>query len=221
VALMRIDRSMEGTRGVTLIELVAALSLSALVVAMALALYKDVGTAASLLRGRDAGDFSARALFSALSENVLAGGGILSLGDGHLSLVNPAGLRTEYRWEDSTLTVNGHPWPIRLAAMEIRAFGPVLPDAEGWSRERMEHADVDTLDDDRDGRIDHGELDRDRSGELDAWECRYVAGLSIRMETVREGVAKIDSVLVHPRNRAKSWTENAADRLPGIGDFGL
>lgn len=218
---MRTGRTQRGSRGATLIELIAAISLSALVVAMALALYKDVGKAASLLRGRSAGEFSARALFSALSENVLAGGGILSLGESHLQLVNPAGRRIEYRWEDSTLTVNGRAWPIRLASLEIRAFGPVLPESEGWSRERMEHADVDTLDDDRDGRIDHRELDRDRSGELDAWECRYVAGLSIRMETVREDVANVDSVVVHPRNRAKAWAGDDFDRLPGAGEFGF
>jgi prepilin-type N-terminal cleavage/methylation domain-containing protein len=209
------------SRGVTLIELVAALSLSALVVAMALALYKDVGTAASILRGRKAGDFGARTLFTALSENILAGNGILSLGEAHLRLVNPAGRKTEYRWEDSTLTVNGRPWPIRLASLEVRAFGPVLPDLEGWTRERMEYADVDTLDEDRDGRIDHGELDRDRSGDLDAWECRYIAGVSIRMETVREGVPTVHAVVVHPRNRARAWTEDALDQMPGVGDFGL
>jgi hypothetical protein len=84
----------------------------------------------------------------------------------------------------------------------------------------MELADVDSLDGDRDGTIDFGELDRDRSGELDPYECRYIARFSLRLEAVRSGIVSKYTAMVHPRNHAREWTGDAVDALPGVGDFG-
>lgn len=209
-----------GSAGVTLIELVAAASLSALVVAMAMALYKDVGRLASRLTGGRDEAMQSRVLFNSMSENALAGGGLLGVGPDRLLLLNSAGRKIEYRWEDSALSVNGRPWGFKLASLEFAAFGPALPRGEEWTRERMEFAGLDSLDDDRDGLIDFEDLDRDRSGELEPEECRHVALLAITMKTVREGVETTHRGAIHPRNHARGWTGEDLDPLPGTGDFG-
>lgn len=211
--------------GLSLIELVAALSLSALVLALGLALFKDVGAAATLVRGARDESVEARAAFSSLCDNLLAGGGMLSLAPGRVRLLNRAGARVEYAWSDSTLTVDGRPSRLRIASLEIVPNGPVLPDdASGSSRERMEYAEADSLDDDGDGAIDFDEMDRDRSGELEPWECRWVASVTVRMSTVRSGTVSVLAATVHPRNRAREWAgwsgTEGFDALPGVGDFG-
>lgn len=207
-------------RGVSLIELVVAFSLSSLVVGMGMALYKDVGVAARLVRGGSADALQTRVFFNSLSDNLMAGGGLLSLEPGRLRLLNQQGQKVEYAWEDSAVTVNGKPWNFKLAALEVQPFGPALPKGEEWTRERMELADADSLDGDRDGVIDMDELDRDRSGDLDPYECRFVARVTLKLETVREGTVTTHVGTVHPRNHARDWTEDALDALPGVGDFG-
>lgn len=211
------------SRGVTLIELVVAMSLSALVVGLGLALYKDVGRAASLAgSGRDDA-FETRIFFNSLCDNLMAGGGLLEVAPARLRLLNAAGRPMEYRWEDSTLSVNGRSLGFRLAALEITPSGPARPGGEEWTRERMEFAEVDSLDDDRDGVIDFDELDRDGDGELDPYECRYVVRVDVRMETVHQGATSVLAGTVHPRNPAREGAEGADDALgalPGVGDFG-
>lgn len=209
-----------GSSGVSLLELIIAFSLSALVVGMALALYKDVGSAARILRGSREDDLEARILFNSLAENLMAGGGLLGISPNRLRLLNQAGLRMDYAWEDSTLTVNGRESPFRLASLEVTPFGPTLLTGDTWDRARMESADLDSLDDDRDGTIDFDELDRDRSGELEPWECRYVAMIRLTMTTVHDGKPTIHRGAVHPRNHAREWADDALDALPGVGDFG-
>ena len=209
--------------GLSLIELVAALSLSAMVLALGMALYRDVGAAASQLRGNRDEAFEARVVFSSLCDNLLAGGGLLSLGPERVRLLNRAGARVEYAWSDSTLTVDGRPTGFRIASLEIVPTGPVLPDEEAPVRERMEFAEADSLDDDRDGAIDFDEMDRDRSGELEPWECRWVARVDVRMSTVRSGTVTVLAATVHPRNRArewKGWSGDSFDDFPGEGFFG-
>jgi hypothetical protein len=84
----------------------------------------------------------------------------------------------------------------------------------------MEFAEVDSLDDDRDGAIDFDELDRDRSGGLDPYECRYVARVAVRLETVHQGKPAVLSGAVHPRNHAREGGAETLESLPGVGDFG-
>lgn len=214
------QESGHGASGVTLIELIIAFSLTALVVGMALALYKDVGSATRILRGSRDDDLQARTLFNSLGENLMAGGGILGISPNRLRLLNQAGQKMDYAWEDSTLTVNGRESPIRLASFEVVPSGPILLTGDTWDRARLESSELDSLDDDHDGTIDFDELDRDRSGELETWECRFVARVVLTMTTVHDGKATMHRIAVHPRNHAREWADDALDALPGVGDFG-
>lgn len=209
-----------GQAGLSLIELVVAMSMSALVVGLGLALFKDIGAAARFVAGGRDDALQGRVIFNSLCDNLMAGRGLLSLGSNRIRLLNSAGGKVDYAWEDSSLTVNGKPWGFRLSSLEVTPWGPSLPTGEEWTRERMEYADLDSLDDDRDGTIDFRELDRDRNGELEPMECRFVSRLTLRMETVRDGVPTVHVATVHPRNHAREWTEDALDVLPGVGDFG-
>jgi len=204
-----------GNRGVTLLELIMALALTGLVAAMAVAFWKDAGNAARLTKGRMEAGFQAQALFTSLCENLLAGGGVLSVGPNDLVLVNAHKRRLEYKWSDSTLSVNGKPLGIRIGLFEVAAIGPERPVPEGSSLAAAPSWDLDSLDDDRDGHIDFQELDRNRSGELDLDECRFVASYRITLTIVDGNIPKTLTGLVHPRNHANSQTARDAGGMVG------
>jgi prepilin-type N-terminal cleavage/methylation domain-containing protein len=188
-----------GSRGVTLVELLIAISLSSLVVMMAMALFKDAGFAARLLGGRRDAASRSQALFSSISENLMAGGGILRLAPDHLEILNVRNRKVDYRWEDSAITVNGKTWNLRLASMHVEPEGPSRPAWREFSG--IGPWELDSLDGNRDGAIDFAELDRDHSGELEPEECRFIARIRISMVVIDHGIPIGQSCIVHPRNR--------------------
>lgn len=203
------------TTGVTLVELLIATSLSVLVVGMGLALFKDVGVAARLGSGRRDAAFQAQAAFTALSNSLLSGGGLLRIGPDRLEILNRNDRRLDYRWEDSTLSLNGNRFPFRLASLEIKPEGPARPEAGDFSIQPP--WDLDSLDGDRDGRIDFDELDRDRSGELEREECRFIGRITIEMKIVFRGLINVQTASVHPRNRIPTATARIPEEDPGFG----
>ena len=204
-----------GSSGVSLVELLIAISLSVLVVGMGLALFKDVGAAARLGSGRRDAAFQAQAAFTALSNSLLSGGGMLRIGPDRLEILNRNNRRLDYRWKDSTLALNGKEFAFRLASLEIKPEGPARPEPGNFSIQPA--WDLDSLDGDRDGRIDFDELDRDRSGELEAEECRFVGRISIEMKIVFRDVMIVQSTSVHPRNRIPASTDEAPEDISGFG----
>jgi prepilin-type N-terminal cleavage/methylation domain-containing protein len=191
-----------GSRGVTLIELLIAISLSTVVIGLALALFKDAGLAARLGDSRHEAAAQAQAVFTSLSGNLMTGGGILRLAPGNLRILNARQRPVEYRWEDSVLISNGKTWNLRLASLEVRPLGPMRPEREDFSGGG--EWDLDSLDGNRDGSIDFDELDRDRNGELDPEESRYVAVIEISMTIIQRGLPFTQNCKVHPRNRVPS-----------------
>jgi prepilin-type N-terminal cleavage/methylation domain-containing protein len=202
-------------RGVTLIELIMALSLSALVVGMAMGLFRDVGFAARLGAGRRDAGTQAQALFASLADNLMTGGGIMRLAPDRLELLNLRNRRIEYHWQDSTLTANGKTWAFRLASLEAVPSGPRRPDWKAFSGSLP--WDLDSLDGNRDGAIDFEELDRDRNGELDPEESRYIATIRLTLTTVYRGVTAVQTCVVHPRNRVPAAIGQTAEEVLGSG----
>jgi prepilin-type N-terminal cleavage/methylation domain-containing protein len=209
------DPGFQRSRGVTLVELLIALSLSTVVVGLALALFKDVGFAARLGAGNRDAAFQAQAAFGALGENLMTGNGILELGPDKIVLLNRANRRMEYRWEDSTLRLNGKPFGFRVAALAVEPEGPEAPEANGFSVGTP--WDLDSLDGDRDGRILFDELDRDRSATLDPEECRYIATVKVTLTTVFRGLPVTQTGILHPRNRVPAV---AGDRASDVLESG-
>lgn len=201
------------TRGVTLVELLIAISLSTIVVGLALALFKDAGFAARLGAGKRDSAFQAQAAFGAMAENLMTGNGIVELGPDRIVVLNRANRRMEYRREDSTLSLNGKPFRFKVAALIVEPEGPRRPEGDGFSA--AVQWDLDSLDGDRDGRILFDELDRDRSGALDAEECRYIATVKLTLNTIYKGIPAIQTGVVHPRNRAAAAGE---DEAAGVQD---
>ncbi|MEO7426413.1 MAG: prepilin-type N-terminal cleavage/methylation domain-containing protein [Fibrobacteria bacterium] len=191
-----------GSPGVTLIELLIAISLSTVVIGLALALFKDAGLAARLGDSRREAAAQAQAVFISLSTNLMTGGGILRLAPGNLRILNARQRPMEYRWEDSVLISNGKTWNFRLASLEVRPFGPKRPERQDFTGGG--EWDLDSLDGNRDGSIDFDELDRDRNGELDPEESRYVAVFEISMTIIQRGLPFTQNCKVHPRNRVPS-----------------
>lgn len=199
-----------GIRGVTLVELLLAMSLSAIVVGLALALFKDAGFAARLGAGNRDAASQAQAAFGAVVENLMTGNGIVELGPDKVIVLNRANRRMEYRREDSTLSLNGKPFRFKVAAWIVEPEGPRRPEESGFSVGTP--WDLDSLDGDRDGRILFDELDRDRSGALDPEECRFLATVKLTLGTVYRGIPVFRTAVVHPRNRVLAVTgDKAAD----------
>lgn len=205
----------KGNSGVTLIELLVSISLSVLVVGMALALFRDVGSVARLGQGRADAAMQAQTTFAALSNNLMTGGGLLHLGPGKLDLLNRRNRRMIYLWADSTLTLNDRPMKIRLAFMEAVPEGPVRPDWKDFGGGVA--WDLDSLDGNRDGAIDFDELDRNRSGQLEPGECRYIARIKLTMTTVHRGIATTQTCIVHPRNRVAAVSGQDAESVMETG----
>lgn len=209
---IRTDRS---NSGVTLIELLVAISLSVLVVGMGLALFKDVGSAARLGSGRLDAGFQAQTAFTTLSNSLMSGGGILRIAPDRLVILSRGNRRMDYRWEDSTLSLNGKAFPFRLASLEIRPEGPVRPEAKDFAVQPV--WDLDSLDGDRDGRIGFDEMDRDRNGELEPEECRFIGRISVEMKIVFRDLLSVQTTSVHPRNRIPAVTGQESEDGGGFG----
>jgi prepilin-type N-terminal cleavage/methylation domain-containing protein len=208
-----------GSRGVTLVELLLALSLSAIVVGLALGLFKDAGFAARLGAGNRDAASQAQAAFGALVENLMTGNGMVELGPDEVIVLNRANRRMEYRREDSTLSLNGKPFRFKVAALIVEPEGPRRPEENGFSIGTA--WDLDSLDGDRDGRILFDELDRDRSGILNPEECRFIATVKLTLGTVYRGIPVFRTAVVHPRNRvpavAGAGGDKAADSFEAGG----
>lgn len=198
--------------GVTLVELLMAISMSTLVIGMALALFKDMGFAARLSQDRRDAGFQARAFFGSMSQNLMTGGGILGIAPGRLDLLNVGNRRVEYLWVDSSLTVNGKEMEFRVASLEVEPFGPIRPGREdGFSAAGA--WDLDSLDGNRDGTLDFSELDRDRDGELNPEEGRYIARIRLTLTVMVRGLPMRQTCIVHPRNRISSARGRPADEI--------
>ena len=206
---MQVDRVIRRERGVTLIELLLAVALSSFVVAMVFAFFKDAGFAAHLIRGHRNTGFRSQALFGSLCENVLAGGGVIEVGERSLTLLNSQDQKMEYRWEDSSVFVNGQAVDIRVADMQVEATGPDRPNGDGWASERSAPWDLDSLDQDRDGHIDFHELDQNHSDDLDQQECRFVARYRLTLTVIDQGLPMTLTAVIHPRNHVPASAEFA------------
>ena len=99
--------------GVTMIELLFAISLATVVVLLALALFRDVGFAARITQGKRDAAFESQAAFASLADNLMTGGGILRLGPDRVDLLNRRNRRVTYAWGDSVLSANGAKWMFR------------------------------------------------------------------------------------------------------------
>jgi hypothetical protein len=224
VVLNRTDgpvaRGMQGQsiRGTTLIELLIAISLSTVVVGLALALFKDAGFAARLGAGNRDAASQAQAAFGAIAENLMTGNGIVELGPDEVIVMNRGNRRMEYRREDSTLSLNGKPFRFKVAAWIVEPEGPQRPEENGFSVGTP--WDLDSLDGDRDGRIRFDELDRDRSGVLDPEECRFIATVKLTLSTVYRGIPVLQTGVVHPRNRTPIAAGEAENKAAGFEETG-
>jgi prepilin-type N-terminal cleavage/methylation domain-containing protein len=198
-------------RGLTLIELLIAVAMAGLVAGMAMALFKDMGGAARLIGGRARGDFASQVALTSLSRNLMYGAGVVRLGPNALDLLNTRGKRVEYRWGDSSLTVNGRPLDFRLASMTVEASGPMIPiDADGQPDWDLAPG-LDSLDENRDGTVDFEELDRNGDGELDMYECRFISLIRLTMTTKMGEVSSSRAMAVHPRNHARDSLGTGTD----------
>lgn len=201
--------------GVTLVELLIALAMSSIVLMLALGLFRDVGFAARITGGKRDASFEAQTAFAALTGNLMEGGGILKLGPGEVEILNRRNRRVTYAWSDSVLKANGNAYRFRLASLEAVPAGPVKPAWQAFSAALP--WELDSLDSDRDGRIDSAELDRDRSGYLDAEECRFVASIRVTLTADFRGAPLVLTALVHPRNRVPARVGEDPDEIETEG----
>lgn len=204
-----------GQSGVTLIELLIAISLSAVVILLALSLFKDVGFAARITGGRRDAAFEAQAAFESLTGNLMTGMGIQRLAEGEAILLNRRNRRIAYTWSDSVLKANGVPFKFQLASLRIEPLGPVRPAWKAFSGEMP--WELDSLDGNHDGSIDFTELDRNGDGGLARDECRFIATLRVTLVASYHGAPIVLTGLVHPRNRASGAVRGDEDSTDETG----
>lgn len=202
-------------RGVTLIELMVAIAMSTVIVLLAYGLLKDAGFAARLLTGKRGAAFEAQAAFASMADNLMSGGGIISLAPDRAEVLNRRNRRVTYAQVDSSLTVNGVAWKFKLASFRLEATGPIRPDWQAFSGSLP--WELDSLDSDRDGRLDFEELDRDRNGELDPVESRFIASIRLTLIADQKGIPIVQTCLIHPRNRVPSVSGQEAEDILGSG----
>lgn len=208
------DRT-RNAHGVTLVELLIAISLSTVVVGLSLALFKDAGFAARLGAGNRDVASQAQAAFGTLSENLMTGNGIVELGPEKIVVLNRANRAMEYRREDSLLSLNGKPFRFKVAAWIVEPEGPRRPEGDGFAIDTP--WDLDSLDGDRDGRILFDELDRDRNGILDPQECRFIATVKLTLGAAYRERQVIQTGVVHPRNRVPALAGDDAGDFEPVG----
>jgi prepilin-type N-terminal cleavage/methylation domain-containing protein len=206
-----LDFPKRNEQGVTLLELLVAIALSGLVAAMATAFFRDAGHAARQIQGHRESDFQSQVFFSSLCENLLAGAGVLSLGPGRLVLLNGHNRKVEYRWDDSTLMVNGHPLGFRVGAFTMEPEGPERPAPSDAFHVMDASWDLDSLDEDRDGRIDFRELDRDHSDDLNLPETRFVAKYKLALTVIERNIPTTLTAVIHPRNHLAQMPEKVGN----------
>lgn len=210
---MVVIRSRQG--GVTLIELMVAIAMSTVVVLLAYGLLKDAGFATRLITGKRGAAFEAQAAFASMADNLMTGGGILAIGPEKADVLNRRNRRVTYAVADSSLTVNGVAWKFKLASLKIEANGPAKPDWKAF--EGGMPWELDSLDGDRDGRIDFDELDRDRNGVLDPEESRFIATIRVTLIADQRGIPLVQTCLIHPRNRVPAIEGQEAEDILGSG----
>jgi hypothetical protein len=192
-----------------MIELLIAISLSSVVVLLALSLFKDVGLAARITGGRRDAAFEAQAAFASLTGNLMTGMGIKRISEGEAVVLNRGNRRITYAWSDSVLKANDVPYKFSLASLRIEPIGPVRPAWKPFSGEMP--WELDSLDGDHDGTIDFSELDHNGDGELGPEECRFIAALRVTLVASYHGAPIVLTCLVHPRNRPSGIVPGAAD----------
>ena len=205
----------DGQAGVSLVELLIAISLSAVVVLLALSLFKDVGFAARITGARRDAAFEAHAAFASLTGNLMSGRGISRLADGEAVLLNRGNRRVTYAWSDSVLKANGVPYKFPLASLRIEPYGPVRPVWKAFERELP--WELDSLDGNHDGFIDASELDRNGNGELGPEECRFIAALRVTLVASYHGAPIVMTCVVHPRNRVSALVNGDGDSFGETG----
>lgn len=198
------SRLRRGEAGLTLLELLTAISLTALIAGMAFHLLQSVGSAVFRLEEKRQSSKDLHLLLSSLGHSVQEGKGIREAGEEVLLWEDAAGGTHRLSFGDSTVTVDGNPWPLRIGAFEMRFSGGGTRTDEIGSPPpaEVENLYLDSLDADGDRLLSLTEMDADRNGKVSEWEARLVDFVEIRVAARgRKGDSAEARLGVFPRNR--------------------
>jgi hypothetical protein len=190
--------SLPSQAGITLVELIAALSLASIVGLLALFLFRQGRQTLLHSLGQEVDYTQAAAVSHLISQVLREGAGLKEVREDGLESVTRDGrpFQLEQPFGDTVVFLNGKPTLDSACQLKISAYGPALnPDPLATVKQ-----DIDTLDDNRDGIIDFGELDRDRDDRLDSLELAHLRLLEIQWQSCGNASAK-HRLLISPRNR--------------------
>jgi hypothetical protein len=204
---------MKRSSGITLLELLASLSLAMVVGLLAYSLYRQSqGTLKQWFKRHDAQ--SRHFAFSRLNSNLLLRGqGLVEVTEQAIEVVTSDGrrLRLEQAFGDTAATLNGKTPIDSVCDLKIRAFGAALsPDPfsmgeQGNAQNTHQSLRDDSLDTNRDGLIEFSELDQNQDNRLDSLELGRTRLIEMQWRRCGDSHARHRLVLA-PRNRVAPRT---------------
>jgi hypothetical protein len=211
---------MKHSRGISLLELLASLSLAMVVGLLAYSLYRQgQGTLKQWFKRHDAQ--SRHLAFSQLQTHLLLRGqGLVEVAEQALEVVTVDGrrMRLEQAFGDSVATLNGKAPIDSICDLQIKAFGAALsPDpfqmpgmranAENLSQGIAQGLRDDSLDTNRDGLIEFSELDVNQDNRLDSLELGRTRLIEMQWRRCGESHAR-HRLVIAPRNRVSPQVES-------------
>jgi prepilin-type N-terminal cleavage/methylation domain-containing protein len=188
-------------KGLTLIELMVAMSLALGVAAIAFSAYLGFQRALVHRQEKIRMPFQAGLLSTVIKNQIINGRGIHQVSSEHLVLITQSGKRMNYSLKYRELLVNGKPAPVSADRFDVEVFGPQIYYPEDDLLDDRPPSVLHQLDTDMDGIIDFYELDTDGSGILEGKECTMIGLVIITVNYTDDSRSLTHVIQAHPRNR--------------------
>lgn len=193
-------------RGLTLLELMASLSLAVVVGLLAWSMFRQEGNAIRHLLGRSQHHAKANAFTEVLAQGLIQGKGLRELSPTSIQWIDRQGGRRQLgsSWGDSVLRSETHRPLDSICGFQVSAQGKqTLSSAQGFSS-----VSSDTLDRDDNGTVDWEELDQNHDDLLDTAELPELRLVILTWHAC--GDTTQHRLVASPRNRVGPPPQNSS-----------
>ncbi len=186
--------------GFTVIELMVALALSGIVMALAYQMFLSSQSSMFHRQAKKQEQFNISRFLEGLSQSLIVGKGIYEMEENSISWENQSGIRKRLFLEDSILRINEDSLLFSIAQINIRPYTPLAEPVDFFS-EGNKNSLLNYYEKDGDYLLEFDEMDLNGNGKLDVNECKLVSLIELKIVWNFRGTEKIYGFTVHPRNR--------------------